>query len=81
VGFVTEHPIALEKYLARKLGYPEDLAQEAYLRLQRMQEAETLDNALGTEGPLVASKFNENINGRTHELRDRLRYAWLSQRF
>jgi RNA polymerase sigma-70 factor (ECF subfamily) len=47
-GLVTEHRVALEKYLARKLDDPEDaadVAQEAYLRLQRMEEPEKLDNA------------------------------------
>lgn len=47
-GLVMEHRVALEKYLARKLDDPEDaaeVAQEAYLRLQRMREPEKLDNA------------------------------------
>jgi RNA polymerase sigma-70 factor (ECF subfamily) len=45
---ITEHRAALEKYLARKLDSPEDaaeIAQEAFLRLHRMQQPETLDNA------------------------------------
>lgn len=45
---VTEHSIALEKYLARKLDNPEDaaeLAQEAYMRLHRLEQPENLDNA------------------------------------
>lgn len=45
---VSEHGLALEKYLARKLDSPEDaaeVAQEAFLRLHRLEEPETLDNA------------------------------------
>ncbi|QFU74247.1 RNA polymerase sigma factor [Halioglobus maricola] len=45
---VTEHGVPLEKYLARKLGNPEDaaeLAQEAFIRLHRLEQPENLDNA------------------------------------
>ncbi|KZX58209.1 hypothetical protein A3709_01705 [Halioglobus sp. HI00S01] len=45
---VTEHGVPLEKYLARKLGNPEDaaeLAQEAFIRLHRLEKPETLDNS------------------------------------
>lgn len=45
---VSEHGSALEKYLARKLDSPEDaaeVAQEAFLRLHRLEEPERLDNA------------------------------------
>lgn len=47
-GLVNEHGLALEKYLARKLDSPEDaaeIAQEAFLRLHRLEQPETLDNA------------------------------------
>jgi iron complex outermembrane receptor protein len=40
-----------------------------------------VDNALDTEAPLAASAFNDNIDGRTHELRGRFCYLRLSQRF
>ncbi len=40
-----------------------------------------LDNALDTEAPLAASAFNDNIDGRTHELKGRFWYTKLSQRF
>ncbi len=45
---VAEHATSLEKYLARKLDNPEDaaeLAQEAFLRLHRLEQPENLDNA------------------------------------
>ena len=45
---VALHGVPLEKFLARKLGNPEDaaeVAQDAFLRLHRMQEPENLDNA------------------------------------
>lgn len=45
---VNEHSLPLEKYLARKLDNPEDaaeLAQEAFLRLHRLEHPENLDNA------------------------------------
>lgn len=47
-SLVTEHRIALEKYLARKLDSPDDaaeLAQEAFIRLHRLEQPENLDNA------------------------------------
>ena len=47
-GLVAEHGVPLEKYLARKLDSPEDaaeLAQEAYMRLHRLEQPENLDNA------------------------------------
>lgn len=47
-GLVAQHGVVLEKYLASKLGSPEDaaeLAQEAYMRLHRLEQPETLDNA------------------------------------
>lgn len=45
---VAEHRASLEKYLARKLDNPEDaaeLAQEAFLRLHRLEQPANLDNA------------------------------------
>ncbi|MBT6126034.1 MAG: RNA polymerase sigma factor [Halieaceae bacterium] len=45
---VAEHGVPLEKYLARKLDNPEDaaeLAQEAYMRLHRLEQPENLNNA------------------------------------
>lgn len=45
---VSAHGSALERYLARKLDSPEDaaeVAQEAFLRLHRMEAPENLDNA------------------------------------
>ena len=47
-ALVSEHRTALEKYLARKLDSPEDaaeVAQEAFLRLHRMESPQQLDNA------------------------------------
>jgi len=47
-SLVAEHGASLEKYLARKLDSPEDaaeLAQEAYVRLHRLEQPENLDNA------------------------------------
>ncbi len=40
-----------------------------------------LDNALDADAPLAASAFNDNIDGRTHELKGRFWYTKLSQRF
>ena len=45
---VDEHGTALEKYLSRKLDSPDDaaeVAQEAYLRLHRLEAPQELDNA------------------------------------
>ncbi len=45
---VAQHGNSLEKFLARKLNSPEDaaeVAQEAFLRMHRMQRPENLDNA------------------------------------
>lgn len=47
-ALVTEHGTTLEKYLTRKLDSPEDaaeLAQEAFVRLHRLEQPENLDNA------------------------------------
>ena len=47
-SLVTEHSLALEKYLARKLDNTEEaaeLAQEAYIRVHRLEQPEALDNA------------------------------------
>ena len=44
----TDHGKALRRYLTRKLGNPEEaeeIAQEAMLRLHRLQDQDTLDNA------------------------------------
>ena len=40
-----------------------------------------VDNALDTTAPLATSAFNDNIDGRTHELKGRFWYTKLSQRF
>lgn len=40
-----------------------------------------LDNALDADAPLAVSAFNDNIDGRTHELKGRFWYTKLSQRF
>ena len=40
-----------------------------------------VDNALDEEAPLAASAFNDNIDGRSHELKGRYWYMRLSQRF
>lgn len=40
-----------------------------------------VDNLLDEEAPLAASAFNDNIDGRTHELKGRFWYTRLSQRF
>lgn len=44
----TDHGKALRRYLTRKLGNPEEaeeIAQEAMLRLHRLKDSDTLDNA------------------------------------
>lgn len=40
-----------------------------------------LDNVFDESAPLAASAFNDNIDGRTHELKGRFWYTKLSQRF
>lgn len=40
-----------------------------------------VDNAFDEEAPLAASAFNDNIDGRSHELKGRYWYTRLSQRF
>lgn len=40
-----------------------------------------IDNLLDEEAPLAVSAFNDNIDGRTHELKGRFWYTRLSQRF
>jgi iron complex outermembrane recepter protein len=40
-----------------------------------------IDNLLNEEAPLASSAFNDNIDGRTHELKGRFWYTRLSQRF
>jgi len=40
-----------------------------------------VDNLLDDGAPLAASAFNDNIDGRTHELKGRFWYTKLSQRF
>ena len=40
-----------------------------------------IDNVLDEEAPLATSAFNDNIDGRTHELKGRFWYTKLSQRF
>ena len=45
---VALHGVPLEKFLTRKLNSPEDaaeVAQDAFLRLHRMEQPENLDNA------------------------------------
>jgi RNA polymerase sigma-70 factor (ECF subfamily) len=45
---VALHGVPLEKFLARKLDSPDDaaeVAQDAFLRLHRMEQPENLDNA------------------------------------
>jgi RNA polymerase sigma factor (sigma-70 family) len=47
-NLVSEHSVPLERYLTRKLDSPEDaaeLAQEAFIRLHRLDQPENLDNA------------------------------------
>ena len=40
-----------------------------------------IDNLLDEDAPLASSAFNDNIDGRTHELKGRFWYTRLSQRF
>jgi iron complex outermembrane recepter protein len=40
-----------------------------------------VDNVFDEDAPLAASAFNDNIDGRTHELKGRFLYTKLSQRF
>ena len=49
--------------------------------LQGLRWTLGVDNMLDEEAPLAASAFNDNIDGRTHELKGRFWYTKLSQRF
>ncbi len=49
--------------------------------LRGMRTSIGVDNALDEEAPLATSAFNDNIDGRTHELKGRFWYLKLSQRF
>lgn len=57
-----------------QLSYTFDILQGLRLSLG-------VDNALDEDAPLAASAFNDNIDGRTHELKGRYWYTRLSQRF
>jgi iron complex outermembrane recepter protein len=57
-----------------QLGYKFDL-------LEGLRWTVGVDNLLDEEAPLAASAFNDNIDGRTHELKGRFWYTKLSQRF
>ena len=47
---------------------------------QGLRVSAGIDNLLDEEPPFAASAFNDNFDGRTHELRGRFWYAKLSQR-
>ncbi|MEP1594660.1 MAG: TonB-dependent receptor, partial [Halieaceae bacterium] len=49
--------------------------------LQGLRASLGVDNLFDEEAPLAASAFNDNIDGRTHELKGRYWYTKLSQRF
>ncbi|TDG15874.1 TonB-dependent receptor [Seongchinamella unica] len=57
-----------------QLSYTFDILQGLRLSLG-------IDNLLDEEAPLASSAFNDNIDGRTHELKGRFWYTRLSQRF
>jgi iron complex outermembrane receptor protein len=40
-----------------------------------------IDNVFDREAPFAASAFNDNVDGRTHDLRGRYWYAMLTQEF
>ncbi|WP_279244045.1 TonB-dependent receptor [Candidatus Litorirhabdus singularis] len=49
--------------------------------LHGLRMAVGVDNLLDSEPPFAASAFNDNFDGRTHDIRGRYWYAKLSQRF
>ena len=49
--------------------------------LQGLRASLGVDNAFDQEAPLATSAFNDNIDGRTHELKGRYWYTKLSQQF
>jgi len=49
--------------------------------LQGLRWTMGIDNLLDENAPLATSAFNDNIDGRSHELRGRYWYTKLSQRF
>jgi len=57
-----------------QLGYKFDI-------LDGLRWSVGVDNLLDDDAPLATSAFNDNIDGRTHELKGRFWYTKLSQRF
>ena len=49
--------------------------------LQGLRASLGVDNVFDEEAPLATSAFNDNIDGRTHELKGRYWYTKLSQQF
>jgi len=67
-GLVSDHGRALEKFLARKLDSPEDaaeIAQEAYLRIHKMEEPKALDNARAFLFQVAANLAVDKLRRRT----------------
>jgi iron complex outermembrane receptor protein len=49
--------------------------------LEGLRVALGIDNVLDRAAPFSASAFNDNVDGRTHDLRGRYWYARLTQEF
>ena len=72
----TERHRTIDNWLVHdlQLGYTFDV-------LEGLRWSVGVDNVLDEAAPLAASGFNDNIDGRTHELKGRYWYTKLSQRF
>ncbi|GHD35274.1 TonB-dependent receptor [Parahalioglobus pacificus] len=72
----TERHRTIDNWMVHdlQLGYTFDV-------LEGLRWSVGVDNVLDEAAPLAASGFNDNIDGRTHELKGRYWYTKLSQRF
>ncbi len=67
-GLFSDHGVSLEKFLSRKLDSPEDaaeIAQEAYLRIHRMEQGEDLDNPKAFLFQVAANLAVDKLRRRT----------------
>ncbi len=69
---VAEHSQALANYLARKMDSPEDaaeVAQEAFLRLHRLEQPQSLDNARAFLFQVATNLATDQLRRRSLHLR------------
>jgi len=69
---VAQHGVALEKFLTRRLDSPEDaaeIAQDAFLRIHRMEEPQQLDNARAFLFQVASNRAIDQLRRRTLHFR------------